>query len=39
LEEKQEEIIFKDLATIKETFTNYKNFQLEDLTYKAALVS
>jgi hypothetical protein len=28
-----------DLATINETFTNYKNFQLEDLTYKAALVT
>lgn len=31
------EISFSDLQEIKQTLTNYKNFQLDDLTYKAAL--
>lgn len=39
LNEKQIKIEMSDLSVIKETFTNYQNFWLEDLDYKSALVT
>ena len=32
-------ITFQELINIQEAITNYKNFQLDDLSYKAALIS